>query len=111
MDGKAAGLALWQLFGTTNQVMAGLTLLTVTLYLMHRRRPFWYTALPMLFMLVTTLVAMCFKLRDFWTSGAHLLLIVGGIILALSLWLGVEAALKLRKGKGGKRKESGDPVA
>ena len=97
VDGKAAGLALWQLFGTTNQVLAGLTLLTVTLYLMHRRRPFWYTGVPMLFMLITTLVAMSHKMLDFWDSGAHLLLIVGGVILALSLWLGVEAILRLRK--------------
>lgn len=100
VDGKAAGLALWQLFGTTNQVLAALTLLTVTLYLMHRRRPFWFTGVPMLFMLATTLVAMSYKMSDFWNSGAHLLLVVGGIILALSLWLGVEAALRLKRGTG-----------
>ena len=44
VDGQAAGLALWQLFGTTNQVMGALTLLAVSLYLMQRSRIYWFTA-------------------------------------------------------------------
>ncbi len=36
IGGKPAGLALWRLFGTTNQLLAGLALLAVTLYL-HQR--------------------------------------------------------------------------
>lgn len=95
VDGKAAGLALWQLFGTTNQVMGGLTLLTVTLYLMRRGRPFWYTGIPMIFMLSTTILAMSSKMIDFWASGAHLLLAVGGVILLLSVWLALEAVFRL----------------
>ena len=46
VDGQAAGLALWQLFGTTNQVLGGLTLLTVTLYLMQRKRPYGIRPFP-----------------------------------------------------------------
>ena len=100
MDGQAAGLALWQLFGTTNQVLGGLTLLTIPLYLMQRKRPYWYTAAPMIFMLVTTLTAMLIKLRDFWNDETYLLLILGGVILVLSIWLAVEAGLRiLRKGE------------
>ena len=95
VGGKAAGLALWQLFGTTNQVLGGLTLLTITLYLIHRKRPFWYTAIPMVFMLATTLVAMFLKIRDFWNSEAYLLLAIGGSILGLAIWLAIEAAIKL----------------
>ena len=95
VGGQAAGLALWQLFGTTNQVLGGLTLLTITLYLMQRRRPYWYTGAPMVFMLATTLIAMLIKARDFWNQGAHLLLLLGGGILILSVWLTVEAAVRL----------------
>ena len=39
MDGKPAGLTLWQLFGTTNQVLAGLGLLTVSVFLYKARVP------------------------------------------------------------------------
>ena len=31
IDGEFAGLILWQLFGTTNQLLAGLALLAITL--------------------------------------------------------------------------------
>ena len=98
VDGKAAGLALWQLFGTTNQVLGGLTLLAVTLYLMQRKRPYWYTGLPMLFMLATTLTAMVIKMRDFWSTGSYLLLVLGGMIFLLSVWLAVEAIIRVMKG-------------
>jgi carbon starvation protein len=99
VDGRAAGLALWQLFGTTNQILGGLTLLTVTLYLIQKRRPYWATGLPMIFMLVTTLTAMVLKLKDFWDRGTHLLLLLGGGILFLSIWLAVEATLRIAKSK------------
>ncbi|MFQ5507178.1 MAG: carbon starvation protein A, partial [Planctomycetota bacterium] len=46
VGGKPAGLALWTLFGTTNQLLAGLTLLLASLYLRHRRWPAWPTAIP-----------------------------------------------------------------
>ncbi len=96
VDGQAAGLALWQLFGTTNQVMGALTLLAVSLYLRQRGRNYWFTACPMAFMMITTLVAMGIKMRDFWNLGSYLLLSVGGIVLGLSLWLTVESVLRVR---------------
>ena len=76
VDGKAAGLALWQLFGTTNQVMGSLTLLTITLYLMQRKRNFWFTFLPMVFMMTTTVTAMVLKIGDFWEMREGMLLAV-----------------------------------
>ena len=97
LDGQPAGLALWQLFGTTNQILGGLTLLAVTLYLLQKKRPYWYTGLPMVFMLVTTMVAMVIKIRDFWNLQAYLLLTVGTLVFLLSIWLGVEAILRIRQ--------------
>lgn len=96
--GRPAGLALWELFGTTNQVLGGLTLLAVTLYLIQRGRPAWFTGLPMVFMLITTLVAMTIKIGDFWNQGLFLLLVIGGGIFLLSVWLSVEAAVRFRRG-------------
>ena len=99
VNGQAAGLALWQLFGTTNQILGALTLLTITLYLMQRGRPYWYTGVPMVFMLITTLTAMVIKIRDFWNSETYLLRGLGVGIFLLSFWLGLEAVLRVRAGK------------
>ena len=97
VDGKAAGLALWELFGTTNQVMGALTLLTITLYLMQRKRNFWPTFLPMAFMMITSVTAMVMKIGDFWELKQWMLLALGGGILLITLWLIGEAALRLRR--------------
>ncbi len=98
IDGQAAGLALWQLFGTTNQVMGTLTLLVVSIYLMQKGRNYWFTAIPMVFMMVTTMVAMAIKLRYFWNLQSYLLLGVGATILGLSLWLALESVLRVLQG-------------
>jgi carbon starvation protein len=98
VGGRPAGLALWQLFGTVNQLLAGLALLVVTLYLFQRGRNFWVTAVPMLFMLGSTLVAMVSNLRSFlgqWSSGGAILFIVGSVLLVLAVWLAIEAAVSL----------------
>jgi carbon starvation protein len=97
IDGRAAGLALWQLFGTTNQVLGGLTLLAVTVYLVQRRRNFWVTLLPMVGLLGTTLVAMVEKIVDFWRGREWPLLVLGIVIVAMALWLIVEAVARLRR--------------
>ncbi|OFW22463.1 MAG: carbon storage regulator [Acidobacteria bacterium RIFCSPLOWO2_02_FULL_59_13] len=91
--GQSAGLLLWQLFGTTNQLMAGLALLAITLYLLRAGKPVVYTLAPMLFMLATTLAAMGIKLVDFWQERNWTLLVTGAVIFSLAIWLGVEAAL------------------
>jgi carbon starvation protein len=97
VDGVAAGLVLWQLFGTTNQLMAGLALLAVTLYLLQRGKPIIYTAVPMFFMLVSTLAAMASKLQDFWSSRDWLLLGTGGILFVIAIWLSGEAIIAVRR--------------
>ena len=97
IDGRSAGLALWQLFGSTNQLLAGLALLVVALYLIQRRRPSLPYLLPMLFMMMTTLTAMGMKLADYAREKQITLLVVGACISLIALWLVVEAALALNR--------------
>ncbi|HEX6204009.1 MAG TPA: carbon starvation protein A, partial [Thermoanaerobaculia bacterium] len=83
IGGQPAGLALWRLFGTTNQLLAGLALTTVTLYLVQRGRTPWPTGLPAVFMLASTLVAMLINLADFWqrrAEGTWVLFAVGLVL-------------------------------
>jgi carbon starvation protein len=48
---------LWQLFGASNQLMAALSLLIVTLWLRSSGRNPAYAMYPMLFMYITTMAA------------------------------------------------------
>jgi carbon starvation protein len=101
VDGRPAGLALWALFGTTNQLLAGLTLTLVTLYLRQRKKPTWPTAIPAVFMLGSTLVAMVVNLTAFAPGGVRadtLLFVVGGLLFLLGVWLLIEAVLALLPG-------------
>ncbi len=101
VNGKPAALALWTLFGTTNQLLAGLTLGLASLYLRERGWPVWPVALPCVFVLGSTLVGMVMNLRAFATgpTADPLLLVVGGTLALLGLWLLIEAALVLRQGR------------
>ena len=47
--GGKGGLILWPLFGTTNQLVAGVTLLVVSVWLRRQGRPVVYTLVPMIF--------------------------------------------------------------
>ncbi|MCA9710586.1 MAG: carbon starvation protein A, partial [Myxococcales bacterium] len=86
---RPAGLALWQLFGTTNQLLAALTLVMVTLYLRHRGWPTWPAALPAVGMLASTLGAMIVNLTEFTDP---LLLVMGGVLVLLGLGVLAESA-------------------
>src|SRR6266511_4396087 len=48
---------LWQLFGASNQLMAALSLLIVTVWLTSTRRNAAFAGIPMVFMYVTTIAA------------------------------------------------------
>lgn len=97
IDGRSAGLALWTLFGITNQLLAGLTLMTIALYLRQRGRNFWVAAVPAVFMLGSTAVAMTRKLQGFASTGQTLLLVVGGALAVIGLWIVVEAIACARR--------------
>jgi carbon starvation protein len=97
LDRGAGGMRLWPLFGTTNQLLAGLSLLVLTLYLLKLRRRAWVTAIPMVFLLAMTTWAMLLNLARFAEDDQVLLTVVGGAILVLELWLLFEGAAAFRQ--------------
>jgi carbon starvation protein len=98
---KPAGLALWKLFGTTNQLLAGLALLIITIYLFRLKINFLYTFIPMIFILIATLWAMYENLQEFifGNSPNILLAIVGGILFILAIWVIIEGLIVYLKEK------------
>jgi len=102
-----AGKTLWTMFGTTNQLLAGLTLLTVSLFLYKLGRPIVYTIVPMVIMLVMSIWAMIVSLGGFWVNpeltsfNKWSLTVVTLTVLGMSLWLIVEGLLSFGRGRGG----------
>ena len=90
--GGKGGLALWPLFGTTNQLVAGVTLLIVSIWLRRLGRPFLYTLIPMIGIGIVTIIAMVGNVIDYFSNfeDLWLLAIAGSIILILDIWVVLE---------------------
>jgi carbon starvation protein len=59
---------LWQMFGASNQLMAALSLLVVSVWLKSEKRNPTYALVPMIFMYVTTLAATAVTARNLYVT-------------------------------------------
>ncbi len=57
-SGEGSWRSFWVLFGTSNQLLASLTLLAVSVWLYRSGRRCWYTAAPMMFLMTVTVSAL-----------------------------------------------------
>lgn len=96
--GKGA-LMLWPLFGSSNQLLAGLVLLVATVYLVRNSSRSWPVALPMIFMVITSGWGMVINLGRFFSGQQWHLLAIGCMILVLEIWMIIEAVLCVRNNK------------
>jgi carbon starvation protein len=51
---------IWALFGGSNQLLAGVTLLVTTIWLAKLKKPTIFTGIPAIFMIATTIVALAY---------------------------------------------------
>ena len=93
----SGGMLIWPLFGTTNQLMAGLTLLVVSVMLLKSGRSVWYTLLPMAFLLIVSIIALLLQLKSFYLDGKWLLVVLDIIILACSIFVSLECVAVLKR--------------
>ena len=91
----SGGFLLWPLFGATNQLIGGITLLLLTLYLKRAGKPFIYTLVPMVFLVAMTTASMFFNLKYFLNN--MLLFGLSVVMLILAVWLVLEAFAVSRK--------------
>ncbi len=91
------GMLLWPLFGTTNQLLAGLTLLVMTVIIVRLGRPMWFTLIPLAFLLTMTTFALLVQLRTFYEAGDWFLLTLDVIILVAAVLVLLECVGTLRK--------------
>jgi len=91
-----AFLVIWPIFGSANQLLAALALIAVSVWLVKRNKSIWFTVLPAIFMMATTLyslVVLLFKnylpKKNMMLSVVDVLLIIlsiGVIIMAYKKW-------------------------
>jgi carbon starvation protein len=103
---------LWQLFGASNQLLAALSLLLVTVWLRSVGKRAAYAGLPMLFMYVTTIAASLVTANNLYQSiidqegvsgipviGAWAMIVVAALLVVAALaigWDGLKAWNRFR---------------
>ncbi|MCH2449326.1 MAG: carbon starvation protein A [Gracilimonas sp.] len=100
----SGGYLLWPLFGTSNQLLAGISLLLVTIWLKRQGRSIIYTLIPMVFLMIMTLWAMTEQVIFDWSGWGMndpnmLLFVFGAIILGFTIWIILEAVALVRQEK------------
>lgn len=88
--------AIWPIFGSANQLLASLALIAVSAWLAKRKKTAWFTILPAIFMMVTTIYSLVSLLVNKYipknnialsiVDVALMVLSIGVIILALKKW-------------------------
>ena len=77
MTGSAA--SIWPIFGASNQLMAALTFLAITLYLLMKESKWYIAFIPMVFMMVMSLWGVAQVVSQQW--GQNGVLVVSGLFL------------------------------
>ena len=90
--GGTGGMIIWPLFGTTNQLLAGLTLLVVSVILVKLGRPSRYTMIPMVFVTTMAFLSALIQLVDLYRAGNYLLIFIDLIIIVAAILVALEAS-------------------
>ncbi len=91
------GMVIWPLFGTTNQLLAGLTLLVISVMLVKLGRPSRYTLTPMVFVTTMALLSALYQLRDLYVAGNYLLVAIDVVIIITAIFVMLEAVSALMR--------------
>ncbi|NLJ62673.1 MAG: carbon starvation protein A [Alcaligenaceae bacterium] len=97
-DGSG-GLLIWPLFGTTNQLLAGLTLLVIAVMLVRKRVTATYVIVPLAFLLLMTLAALLIQLHGFYLKEDWFLFGLDLIVLVAAILVTLECMSALRSEK------------
>lgn len=95
----------WTIFGTSNQLLAALTLMVLSLWLYRSAKAWWISAVPMVFILMMTLWSLFLLIQPAlagWVSGTftwNWIAVIGFFLLTLAFLLIREALQSLRPQK------------
>lgn len=99
------GARIWPVFGASNQLLAALTLLVASLWLIHRRVNPWITILPMIVMLAVSGTGLYqLAVREGSIGGNGVLLVVCVLLMMMAIALTVISGVSLIRGSMGSRR-------
>lgn len=71
----------WTVFGTSNQLLAALTMMILSIWLFKLKKPFWVTAVPAMLMFIFTVWSLFILMKANWIGLIALFLLVLAILL------------------------------
>jgi len=95
-DGRG-GMIIWPLFGTTNQLLAALTMSILAIILLRMKRPAWPVLIPLIFVFFVSMYAAIIQLGQFIAAGNWLLVVIDVIILIAAVWVVLAAVNSMIK--------------
>lgn len=98
---EGSWVKFWTLFGASNQLLAALTLLSITVWLYRARKRIWFTLFPMAFVLTITLWSLIsLTFSNFRAARGFDSQMLNGLsamtLVILALYLALVALVKLR---------------
>ncbi len=84
------GTLIWPVFGATNQILAGMTLIIISVYLIKLGRPARYLLAPMIFILVMAMWAGVWYVMDYISKGQWILVLIQVAVMASALFIILE---------------------
>jgi carbon starvation protein len=96
---RQAGWVLWPIFGASNQMLAALTLMVLSLYYWQKKKPVLPILIPMLLVLMITFTALVANAVKFYDQNTVLFGLTI-ILIGLIIWMvfeGVNKVLEIRR--------------
>ena len=93
----AGGLRIWPLFGTSNQLLASLTLSIIAVMLIRKRRNPLPALVPLAAVFVLSFWAALAQLGDLYDERDWLLLAIDVLIIVAAVWVAFEAVIAMRR--------------
>ena len=92
---RSAGFVLWPIFGASNQMLAALTLMVISIYFLKRKKNVLPLVIPMFIVLIITFVSLLQKsIYEFGNN--NVLFLISLFLLVLIIWMVIEGNKSIR---------------
>jgi len=95
-EAKQVAWVLWPIFGASNQMLAALTLMVLTLYFWQKNKPVLALFIPMILVMLVTIVTLCVKAMEFYSQNT-ILFVINLFMIGLVMWMIVEGIIVFQK--------------